>query len=61
LVITMPSPASRLGRGTNTKEAPMGLLIRNVLAVLPAGQAHAVARHDLYVEGNQIAGIDEEP
>ena len=39
----------------------MGLLIRNVLAVLPAGQAHAVARHDLYVEGNQIAGIDEEP
>ena len=39
----------------------MGLLIRNVLAVLPAGDGHAVSRHDLYLEGSDIVGIDEAP
>ncbi|MBR3225300.1 MAG: amidohydrolase [Atopobiaceae bacterium] len=39
----------------------MGLLIRNTLAVLPADNGHTVGRHDLYVEGCEIAGIDGAP
>ena len=39
----------------------MGLLIRNTLAVLPNGNGHAVGRHDLCIEGDSIAGIDEAP
>ena len=39
----------------------MGLLIRNTLAILPAGSSHAIGRHDIYVEGSDIAGIDEAP
>ncbi|MBQ9003766.1 MAG: amidohydrolase [Eggerthellaceae bacterium] len=39
----------------------MGLLIRNTLAVLPAGIGHATGHHDLYLEGGDIAGIDEAP
>ena len=39
----------------------MGLLIRNTLAVLPSGAGHAVGRHDLYIEGSDIAGIDVAP
>ena len=39
----------------------MGLLIRDTLAVLPAGNGHAVGRHDLYVEEGVIAGIDDAP
>lgn len=42
-------------------EVPVGILIRNTLAVLPSGNGHAVGRHDLYVEGSDIAGIDEAP
>lgn len=38
----------------------MGLLTRNTLAILPASDAHTVGRHDLYIEGADIAGIDEE-
>ena len=39
----------------------MGLLIRNALAILPAGNGHAAGRHDLYIEGSDIAGIDKAP
>jgi len=39
----------------------VGLLIRNTLAVLPAGNAHAAGRHDLYIDGPDIAGIDAAP
>ena len=39
----------------------MGILIGNTLAVLPADAGHAVERHDIYVEGNTIAGIDTVP
>ena len=39
----------------------MGLLIRNTLAVLPAGDGHAVGRHNLYIEGGGIAAIDGAP
>ena len=39
----------------------MGILIRNTLAVLPASDGHAVGRHDLYVEGGDIVGIDDAP
>lgn len=39
----------------------MSLLIRNTLAVLPDGNGHAVSRHDLYIKGADIAGIDEAP
>ncbi len=35
------------------KEVPLGILIRNTLAVLPDGNGHAVGRHDLYVEGER--------
>ncbi len=37
------------------------MLIHNTLTVLPAGEGHAVGRHDLYIEGSDIAGIDEAP
>ena len=39
----------------------MGILIRNTLAVLPAGDGHAAGRHDLYVTGSFISGIDQAP
>lgn len=35
--------------------------IRDTLAVLPAGNGHAVGRHDLYIEGGDIVGVDEAP
>ena len=43
------------------EEVSLGLLIRNTLAVLPAGDGHAAGRHDLYIEGSAIAAIDEVP
>ena len=39
----------------------MGILIKNTLAILPAKDGHDVDRHDLYIEGSTIAGIDEAP
>ena len=39
----------------------MGILIKNALTILPDGDRHAVGRHDLYLEGTDIAGIDEAP
>ena len=39
----------------------MGTLIKNTLAVLPADTTHEVARHDIYIEGTDIAGIDAAP
>ena len=39
----------------------MGMLIKNVLAVLPDGAGHKAGRHDIYVEGADIAGIDVAP
>jgi len=39
----------------------MGILIKDALAVLPNGTAHAVGRHDIYVDGTDIVGIDEAP
>ena len=39
----------------------MGILVSGALAVLPDHDAHAVGRHDLYLEGSVIAGIDEAP
>ncbi len=39
----------------------MGIIIKNTLAILPAEDGHAVGRHDLYVEGTDIVGIDEAP
>lgn len=39
----------------------MGILIKNTLAILPAEDGHDVGRHDIYVEGTDIAGIDEAP
>ena len=49
------------GKAFEMKEVPLGLLIRNTIAVLPDGSGHAVGRHDLYIEGSCIAGIDEAP
>lgn len=39
----------------------MGILIKNTLAVLPQGDGYAAARHDIYVEGTNISGIDAAP
>ena len=39
----------------------MGILIKNALSVLPAKDGHAVGRHDLYLEGSDIVGIDDAP
>ena len=36
----------------------MGILISHALAVLPDGAGHCVGRHDIYVEGTDIVGID---
>ncbi|MBR3314135.1 MAG: amidohydrolase [Atopobiaceae bacterium] len=39
----------------------MGLLIRDTLAVLPAGNGHVAGRHDIYIARGDIVGIDEAP
>ena len=39
----------------------MGMLISNTLAILPDGDGHTAGRHDIYVEGSVIAGIDVVP
>ena len=39
----------------------MGILISQVLAILPDGKGHAAGRHDLYIEGADIVGIDQAP
>ena len=39
----------------------MGILIKGALAVLPDGAGHAAGRHDIYVDGTDIVGIDEAP
>lgn len=39
----------------------MGMLIQNVLAILPNGDGHATGRHDIYIEGSEIAAIDDAP
>ena len=36
----------------------MGILIKNTLAILPTEHGHTVDRHDLYLEGADIAGIE---
>lgn len=43
------------------REKNMGILVSQALAVLPEGMSHRVGRHDLYVEGTDIVGIDEAP
>ena len=39
----------------------MGILISDTLALLPSGDGHAAGHHDIYVEGTDIVGIDEQP
>lgn len=44
----------------------MGTLIKDTLAVLSAGEGraagrHEIGRHDIYIDGNEIKGIDAEP
>ncbi len=39
----------------------MRLLVKDALAVLPDGGGHRVGRHDIYIEGGDIAGIDAAP
>ena len=39
----------------------MVMLISNTLAILPDGDGHTAGRHDIYVEGSVIAGIDVAP
>ena len=39
----------------------MGTIIANTLAILPDGTGHAAGRHDIFIEGSDIVGIDETP
>ncbi len=39
----------------------MTILIKNTLTVLPDGNGHVADRHDLYIEGADIVGIDKAP
>ena len=39
----------------------MGIIIRDALAVLPGAEGPEIAKHTIYIVGDVIAGIDEEP
>lgn len=39
----------------------MGILLKDILAVLPEGEKDIIRKADLYVKGNRIVSIDEEP
>lgn len=39
----------------------MGILIKNALAVLPDGDGLSTGRHDIYVDGTDIVGLDAWP
>lgn len=39
----------------------MGILLKDILAALPEGEKDIIRKADLYVEGNRIVSIDEEP
>lgn len=39
----------------------MGILLKNVLAVLPEGEKDVVRETDIYIEGDKITGIGTEP
>lgn len=39
----------------------MGILLKDILAVLPEGEKDIIRKADLYVEGNCIVSIDKEP
>ena len=39
----------------------MGMIIKNTLAILPSGNGHEAGRHDIFIEGSDIVGIDEAP
>ena len=39
----------------------MGILLKDILAVWPEGEKDIIRKADLYVEGNRIVSIDEEP
>ena len=39
----------------------MGILLKNILAVLPEGEKDVIRETDIYIEGDKIAGIGTEP
>lgn len=39
----------------------MGILLKDILAAFPEGEKDIIRKADLYVEGNRIVSIDEEP
>ena len=39
----------------------MGILIKNVLAIVPKDGSDAVERHDIYIDGKTIAALDAAP
>ena len=39
----------------------MGIVIRDALAVLPGADGPQIAKHSIYIAGDLIAGIDQEP
>lgn len=41
--------------------ATMGILIKNVLAIVPKDGSDAVERHDIYIDGKTIAALDAAP
>lgn len=39
----------------------MGILLKNILAILPEGEKDEVKRTDIYIEGNRIVSLNKEP
>ncbi|MCR4892795.1 MAG: amidohydrolase [Lachnospiraceae bacterium] len=39
----------------------MGIVIKDALALLPAGAEDKIGKHSIYIEGDKIVGIDEKP
>ena len=39
----------------------MGIIIKDALAVLPEGEKDVIGRHTIYIDGEDIVGIDNEP
>ena len=39
----------------------MGIVLKNILAVLPEGEKDVVKETDIYIEGSRIAAIGQKP
>ncbi len=39
----------------------MGILLKNILAIVPSGEKDEVKKTDIYIEGNKIVSLNQEP